>query len=122
MGLKKKIEAYHASRLSYKQKLFLPIVVLLWLLVILFAVFQARREVELKRNFLISRVDLINKRIINLYENNEDVKPFVNFVDNYFDSSVLDDVSVAVYDNVTGEIIADVGFSAPLPEGIDFRS
>lgn len=121
MGLKKKIEAYHASRLSYKQKLFLPIVVLLWLLVILFAVFQARREVELKRNFLISRVDLINKRIIDLYENNEDVKPFVNFVDNYFDSSVLDDVSVAVYDNVTGEIIADVGFSAPLPEGIDFQ-
>lgn len=121
MGLGKKIKDYHRNRLSYKQKLFLPIAAMLWVLVFLFAVFQARREVEFKRGFLISQVDLINKRIIDLYENNEDLKPFVNFIDDYFDASVLEEISVAVFDNTSGDVISDMGFPAPLPDGIDFE-
>lgn len=104
--------------LTYKQKLFLPIVAMVWLLIIIFAIFQHNRDMQMKREVVLSNVEIINQRIIALYEHNEDVKSFVEFIDDYFDDSFYSEVSVCVYDAVTGEVIADMGFNAPAPSKI----
>lgn len=118
MNIKNKISEAYRVHLSYKQKLYLPILLMLWLLVGVFAVFQSSRENEFKRAAITSRVNLINRRVIALYERNQDLQPFLEFIEEYFDTSLLQGVSLAVYDAVTGEQLAEVGFDAPPPRSL----
>lgn len=105
--------------LTYKQKLFLPIAAMVWLLIIVFAIFQLNRTRQLKREVVLANVEIINHRIMALYEHNEDIRSFIKFIDDYFDNSLYSEVSVSVYDAVTGEVIADMGFNAPAPSRLD---
>lgn len=119
MKLFNKISSIYRDKLSYKLKLFLPVTVMLWILVAIFAIFQFQRGKELRQAFVRSNVDMINNRIIALCNNGEEINSYVEFIDDYYDSSKMyTDISIAVYRTDTGEAIADVGFKAPTPAQI----
>lgn len=118
MNIFKKAKSLYKEHLSYKHKLFIPLAGMLWVLIVIFAIVQSGRIRELKRSFIINQVDLISSRFLMLYDHNENLKPFAEFLDRYFDDTMYDDVSVAVYDVVTGEQLADIGFDAPRPQGV----
>lgn len=110
MGSKKKI--------SYRLKLFLPLVGILWLIIVSFTLIHVKRERGYKSDTIRARVDFINNRILDLYNSNGDSGPFVRFIEEYFRSSDLEDMSVAIYDTQTSKAIIEIGFDAPTPFAI----
>ncbi len=67
------------------------------------------------------RIEIINNRIIDLYNtNNPDrellVSTFLQFIENYYRKTDYDDISVAVYDNETGNVVSRIGYELPAPE------
>lgn len=102
-------------------RLFLPLFGMLWLLIICFAVIQHRRESELKRELIYSRIDIISDRLISLYEEGGDIAAHFRFLDSYFakpTNSLYEDVSISMFDNDTHLQIGSMGFDAGRPENI----
>ncbi len=87
------------KRLSYQWRLFFPLVALLWSLIIVLVFFQYQREVDYRTNNIHRQLGFINNRIINAYENDLDMVPFMNFVAQYFNHTLFKDVVVSVYDD-----------------------
>lgn len=108
-------------KINYQFRLFLPIVGMLWLIIIVFAVVQHKREQDYKTEALRSRIEIINKRVLALTDNGQDINPFLDFINDFFQASTLDEVSVALYDTTTGELVKAIGFDAPPPEKIEIR-
>ncbi|MDE5812621.1 MAG: HAMP domain-containing histidine kinase [Muribaculaceae bacterium] len=109
-------------RFSYRLKIFLPISIMIWLMIGVFAYFQHQREMDMRRAAIKARVEMINARIISLHEHDEDITSFVKFLDEYYDASIYEDVSVAVYNAINGSVLADIGFVAPAPDKISTTS
>lgn len=105
-------------KFSYQLKLFVPLAVVLWFIIISFALIQIKREKEYKSDLIKSRVDFINERILDLNQSNEDPRSFVMFIDEYFQTAELEDMSVAIYDTQTSKAIIEIGFDAPTPFAI----
>lgn len=105
-------------KINYQLKLFLPLALTLWLIILVFAIIQDRREKDFLTQSVSSRIDFINRRVLDFYDNDEDPTFFINFLDKYYLESALHDVSVAVYDTQTGELIHDMGIHTPPPESI----
>lgn len=91
MGLKKPI--------SYQWRLFFPLVAMLWSVIIALALFQYEREKEYRTTRLNDELRLINSRIINAYENDLDMEPFMRFLAQHYEHSVLKGIRVSVYDD-----------------------
>lgn len=102
-------------KFSYQFKLFLPIVGLLWALIITFTIILHKREISFKTNYLQGRIEIINSRVIDILQHKDDPTQFLQFVNQYFDESVLDNLSLSVYDANTWEKIHSIGFDAPIP-------
>lgn len=111
MGLKRK--------LNYHQRLFIPIVGILWLIIIVPAYVQSQRESRFKAEALRAEIRLINQRAIGLYQAGEDPTSFIRFIDEYYKNSIFDDVSITIYDIETGDKIVSVGFDAPPPDEVN---
>lgn len=103
----------------YQLRLFLPLALLLWLIIIVFTVVQRDRERIYRENYVKQQAEIINKRIIALCENEQDFHSFMQFVDQFLSQTILDDTSVAIFDNNTNLKIADIGFTAPTPNNIN---
>lgn len=91
MGLRRPI--------SYQWRLFFPLVALLWSVIIALALFQYEREKEFRTTRLNDELRLINSRIINAYENDLDMEPFMRFLAQHYEHSVLKGIRVSVYDD-----------------------
>lgn len=107
------------KKINYHLKLFLPIVAMLWIIIIAFTFILSEKEHSYKVEYITQRLEIINSRVIDLYERGEDPTPYIGFINEYFHGSVLDNVSLTLYDNETGEVITAVGFPAPPPEMLD---
>lgn len=116
---KKKIRDRISERLSYRLRLFLPLAAILWLLLGSFALLQNARTRQLRLEAVGDQVNFISERIVALYEHNENVTSYLKFLEDYYVGSIYDDLSIAVYDNVSGNILQDVGFNAPRPKNIN---
>ncbi len=103
-----------ASRkpISYQWRLFIPLVALLWSVIISLALFQYQREKDFRSQRLNDELRLINSRIINAYENDLDMEPFMSFLAQYYDHSELKGIRVSVYDK-DGELLYCIG--TPIP-------
>ena len=75
---------------KYQWRLFFPIVGMMWFLIIVLAVYQYNREVTYRTETIHKQLALINNRIIDAYEQDISLVPFMNFLGRYFDNSVLD--------------------------------
>lgn len=95
-------------RFSYRMRLFIPMVGIMWTIIALLVFYQYRRETTYRTEEVNKQLNLIDNRIISAYEKGIDLRPFLNFLNEYFTDSMFDDVSVAVYDN-EGNLMYNVG-------------
>lgn len=61
--------------------------------------FQFDREDRYLTENANNQVALINNRIVNAYENNVDLVPFIKFVKDYFETIPYEQVNISIYDN-----------------------
>lgn len=61
--------------------------------------FQFDREERYLTENANSQVALINNRIVNAYENNVDLVPFIKFVKDYFETIPYEQVNISIYNN-----------------------
>lgn len=95
--MKKKLK----RRISYQWRLFLPLVIVLWALLIGLAGWQYAHERNFRRTFVEQQLKLINTRIIRAINNDnwENIQPFKRFVSEYYETdSLFDDVHMTIYD------------------------
>lgn len=114
MALKKK-------RINYQLKVFLPIVVLLWVIIIAVSVSQYSREKDYRAEIIRSRIEFMNQCLLNIMEKGEDPTVFLQFVDRYYKASVIDNLSMTLYDTATGKEKMRIGFPTPTPEQLSTR-
>lgn len=100
------------NHIKYQWRLFVPLVVLIWLVVIVIGVWVNYSARKLRVDSIRQQVDLVNSRIIQAYEEDMDPIPFIKFVDDYYKKNPLfDNIRLSVYhDNrciyFTGEPIS----------------
>lgn len=94
-------------RFSYRWRLFVPIVAMMWLIIAVVMVFQYKREVSYRTTTIHKQLALINSRILDAYEHGVDLDPFMRFLEHYFDNSMFDEVVVNVYDK-TGALLYSI--------------
>lgn len=96
------------KRLSYQWRLFIPLTALLWLLIIVLVFFQYKRDIAYRTENIHRQLSLVNNRIINAYERDLDLTPFMHFVAQYYDNTIYNDIIVSVYDD-SGKLIYCIG-------------
>ncbi len=108
---------------NYQARIFIPIIIIIWVFVLFLGLFHYHRSVDYKRKALKGDIDLITNRIVESYNNNdfEDAEKFLHWIDNYYMNTDLEDVSVAVYEVDTEKKIANAGFPLPKPNISDLK-
>lgn len=81
----------------------------MWLLMVVLTLYHYRSAMTYREESVRSQLSLVSNRILAAYENDFDIQPFLNFIERYYDNSVLDQVMVTIYDNVTGDTIHSIG-------------
>lgn len=79
MDSKKKI------RLSYRWRLFIPSVLLVWLVIAALTHYQYSYEREYRTKIIRNELAMIDQRILQNYERGYDVGDFVKFLGRYYD-------------------------------------
>lgn len=100
MDSKKKI------RLSYRWRLFIPSVLLVWLIIAALTHYQYYYEKEYRTKIICNDLDMIDQRILQNYERGYDIADFIKFLGRYYDRSIFKDLRVSVYqgDSLLGSI------------------
>lgn len=111
MDSKKKIK----KKPSYQLTLFVPTVALLWIIVIVVELAQYNRDKMFRSDMIRARIEFMNAYLLSLIEQDADPTSYFRFIDNYYEASVLDELSMTVYDTESGEEIDRVGFPSPPP-------
>lgn len=109
-------------KINYQTKLFLPIVIILWGIILLAAFINRQRERQYRTENIRHRIEYINSRLISLYDRGEDISNFLKMLTDYFETSSLQHVSIAIYDAKTQNLITDTGFKVPPPEKISITT
>lgn len=74
--------------------------------------YHYKSEASLRAEAVRSQLDFINQRVVAAYQGHIDIDPFIEFIAEYFsDNALLDDVTVTVYDNSSGNTIASIGLT-----------
>ncbi len=81
----------------------------MWLLMVVLVIYHYKNVTDYRASNLRAQLSLVNNRIIAAYEDDIDIQPFLNFIERYFDDSLLDEVMVTVFDNATGDTIQSIG-------------
>ncbi len=115
------VMASKRKKINYQLKVFLPIVVSLWVIIIAVAVTLYRSEKDYRAEIIRSRIEFMNRCLLNIMENGEDPTVFLQFVDRYYKASVIDNLSMTLYDTATGEEKMRIGFPTPKPEQLNAR-
>lgn len=76
-------------RISYQWKLFIPLVVTLWLIIIGASQLQYSTEHNYRRAQIEEQLSLIVERVINIYEHESDPVSFVDFAAEYYHQNDL---------------------------------
>lgn len=88
-------------RISYQWRLFLPMVITLWALLIGLSSWQYYREREYRRVFVSNQLEMINKRIVRSLEHNNwnAIDTFMIYADEFYKGKeIFDSVRITVYD------------------------
>ncbi len=92
-------------RISYRWRLFIPLVLLVAIIVAVLVAFQYEREKNYRADNLNDQLELVSNRLISAYERDVDLAPFVFFLSQYYEGSK---VRVSVYNN-EGKLEYSVG-------------
>lgn len=88
-------------------KLFFPLIGLLWLIIGITIVYFVTHEKERQRENLENRLLNVNNTVIDAYEQGLDLNETVAFIHLFTDNTTLDPLRITVYDDRTGEMLAD---------------
>lgn len=94
---------------SYQWRLFFPLVALLWFTIAAMVAIQYNREKSYRSDISKQQLEFINKRVIFAHERGVNLAPFMEFVKDYFEQSVYDEVRVSVYNTTTNQLIYAIG-------------
>lgn len=97
--------------LSYRWKIFMPMLVGLWIFIPALAVWQSYRETEIRRSYVDAQLEMVNRRVIDELEQSREelATDFLNFVHQYYrDSPNLSDIRVTIYDK-NWDVIQSMG-------------
>lgn len=97
-------------------------VIILWVIIIVAAIINRNREREYRTENVKDRVEYINKRLVSLNGQGENMGKFLLMLEDYFRTSSLQDMSIAIYDETGSELKTEVGFDAPPPNEIDLET
>lgn len=86
-------------RFSYWWRIFLPMLFILWTLIGIQAIMRYSNEKEYRTERIAEELELINSRIIDAYENDYDLDPFLKFIENYYKETNLRGVRISIYDS-----------------------
>lgn len=102
--------------ISYQWRIFFPLVGLLWTVIVVQAVIQYQRETQYRENRLNDDLRLVNSRIINAYEEDIDLLPFMRFISKYYENSELNGIRISIYSS-DGHMLYCLG--QPIPRYTD---
>ena len=97
--------------LSYRWKIFMPMLVGLWIFIPALAVWQSYRETEIRRSYVDAQLEMVNRRVIDELEQSREelATDFLFFVHQYYrDSPNLSDIRVTIYDK-NWDVIQSMG-------------
>lgn len=122
-------------RISYQWQMFILMAVSVWLLILGMGYWQYRTEINNRKAAIYRQLGQINDRIVYAFDRNHDLRPYIDFLGNYFtasdkpnfygsnisnieladtiNSSIFDKLRVSVY--VDGQLVHNVG-EVILPE------
>lgn len=106
-------------RFSLQIRLFLPIAALLWTSVIAVGIISYKREKEYRREVLMTQLEVFNTVLMSHYTSESEMKDYLNYMEDYFNGTPLEDVLVAVYDAHYGTFIDKKGYAMHLPDATD---
>ncbi|MDE7466780.1 MAG: HAMP domain-containing histidine kinase [Muribaculaceae bacterium] len=98
---------------SFYWRLFVPMTVFIWLIIIGMSVWFFHMQREAKLENIRSQVTLINTRIIAMYEKDNAPQAFLNFIRDYYrEAPVFDSIRLSVYFN--GERLTEYDLGEPI--------
>ena len=103
------------KRYSVRWRLMLPVVVCMFIVVTLIIAFQYKSEMKLREENTTRLLNFISSRILVAYERDTNVRPFLNYIRDYYDNSTFEEVRLSVYD-ADGKLINAVGRAFKVPE------
>lgn len=105
-------------RISYQWRMFVPMVLSLWLVIGGMAWWQVRRVKETRITLIYDQLEFLTKRLIALEENQQDIDPYVTYINDYYSTNYqYDDVTVEMIDNETQKLTTVTGPYVPIPTG-----
>lgn len=85
--------------ISFQWRMFVPVVLIFWLIIICMAWWQVHRVTILKKEIVHEQLKLVAQRVAALYENDEtpNTQSFLNFINDYYiDNMAYDAMSIVV--------------------------
>lgn len=93
---------------SFKWRLFVPLSLLMWIVIGTFAYYTYRHETRYRERTIDLQLNRIGSKVLQAYDNDMDLTPFMNFVRYYNAQSLYSDLRVSVYDR-NGDLIYSIG-------------
>lgn len=82
---------------SFHWQLFVPLATVLCVVFGFIVWYQYKREADYRAEIITSQLDMINRRVIRAYENDQTLRPFNSFIASYFAGSQFEGVRISVY-------------------------
>lgn len=102
-------------RFKYQWRLFWPLASIVWAIIAVLVVFQYKREVRQNRERIYDELSFITSRVLQAYEDKENLSGFVNFIDFYYDSSqFFPNIRLSVYEESGSRRPYQIGDPIPL--------
>lgn len=107
-------------QLSYQWRLFLPLATILCIVFGLIIYYQYKREADYRAQIFGSELEMIDNRILNAYDEDVNLRTFLNFIQKFFKGSVFEGVRVSVY--FDGQLQYSLGTPIPIDnDGLSLR-
>lgn len=107
-------------QLSYQWRLFPPLATILCIVFGLIIYYQYKREADYRAQIFGSELEMINNRILNAYDEDVNLRTFLNFIQKFFKGSVFEGVRVSVY--FDGQLQYSLGTPIPIDnDGLTLR-
>lgn len=103
-------------RLNFHWQLFIPLASVLCIVFGIIIWYQYHREAVYRSEQITGQLDMINRRVINAYENDQTLRPFNQFIASYFKDSPFEGVRISVYNDMG---LLKYSLGVPIPFELD---
>ena len=105
-------------RISYQWRMFVPMVLSLWLIIGGMAWWQVRRVKETRITLIYDQLEFLTMRLIALEEEERDINPYITYINDYYSTNYqYDDVTVEKIDDATQKSTIITGPYVEIPKG-----